>query len=162
MCGAGEVGGSGGCLDVLGLEAEAYEAAEGSAGCGDVGERAEEKWRVLWFGVGEDAVDEAVGEDLDALGVADGGFAVVLEGEEVVEGQRAGAKGIGEAVGGGDGVLDGDVDADAADGGHGVGGVADAEEAGDGPALEVVDLDGEEFDFVPGIELGGAVAEERD
>jgi hypothetical protein len=27
---------------------------------------------------------------------------------------------------------------------------------GSGPALEVVDLDGEEFDFVPGVEFGGA------
>ena len=40
----------------------------------------------------------------------------------------------GQEVGGGDGVLDGEVDADAADGGHGVGGVADAEQAGPVPS----------------------------
>ena len=70
--------------------------------------------------------------------------------------------GFGEDVGGGDGVLQGEVDADAADGGHGVGGVADAEEAGGGPALEVVDFYGEELDVVPGVELGGAAGEEGD
>ena len=31
---------------------------------------------------------------------------------------------------------------------------------GDGPAFEVVDLDGEELDLVPGIEFGGAAGEE--
>jgi hypothetical protein len=41
-----------------------------------------------------------------------------------------------------------------------VGGVADAEEAGGVPVLEVVDLDGEELDLVPGGELADAIGEE--
>ncbi len=42
-----------------------------------------------------------------------------------------------------------------------MGGVADAEEAGGGPALEVVELDGEEFDLVPGVDgLSAAIGEE--
>ena len=116
-----------------------------------------------WFHgalVVECLVDDAVGEGLDALGAADGLDAVLLDPLEVVVGEGVGAERVGEDVGGGDGVLQGDVDADAADGRHGVGGVADAEQAGEPPALEVIDLDGEELDFVPGVELGGAAGEE--
>ena len=75
-------------------------------------------------------------------------------------GEGVGEQRFGEDVGGGDGVLNGDVDADASDGGHGVGGVADAEESGRGPLDEAVDLDGEELDLVPGVDLGGAAGEE--
>ena len=71
------------------------------------------------------------------------------------------AEGFDEDVGGGDCVLNGEVDADAADGRHGVRGVADAEEAGEVPAVEDVDLDREELDLVPGGDLGDAVGEER-
>ena len=60
-------------------------------------------------------------------------------------------RGFGEDVGGGDGVLNGEVDADAADGGHGVGGVADAEEAGEMPAVEAIDLDAEKLDLIPAV-----------
>ncbi len=67
-----------------------------------------------------------------------------------------------EDAGGGHGVLNGEVDADAADGRHGVGGVADAEQAGAVPACEAVDLNGEEFDLVPGGDLVDAVGEEGD
>ncbi len=42
-----------------------------------------------------------------------------------------------------------DVDADAADGGHGVGCVSDAEETGGAPLPEAIDLHGEELHFVP-------------
>ncbi len=65
-------------------------------------------------------------------------------------------------VRGGDCVLKGDVDTDAADGGHGVGRVADAEQAGGTPVTKAIDLDGEEFDLVPGVDLAGADGEERD
>ena len=108
----------------------------------------------------EDAIEDAVGEGLDALGAADGELAVVLDGAEIVDGEGAVAEGLGEEVCGGYGVLQGDVDADAADGGHGVGGIADAEEAGGVPALEMIDLDGEELDIVPGGDGGGAAVEE--
>jgi hypothetical protein len=111
-------------------------------------------------GVAEDAVEDGVGGDLEALRVADGALAVVLYGEEVVEGWAGVAEGFGEAVGGGDRVLQRDVDADAADGGHGVCGVADAEEPGEVPAVEDVDLDFEEFDLIPVGDLGYAVGEE--
>jgi len=67
-----------------------------------------------------------------------------------------------EDVGGGDGVLNSEVDADAADGRHGVGSVADGEEAGQVPAGEVVDLHGEQFHLVPAGEGVDAVRQKRD
>ena len=80
----------------------------------------------------QDAVEDAVGEELHALGVADGVLAVGAgRGARSCGGEGVVAEGFGEEVGGGDGVLQGDVDADAADRGHGVGGVADAEQAGE-------------------------------
>ena len=77
-----------------------------------------------------------------------------------MHGGFAAEKGFSEEVGGGDCVLQGDVDAYAADGGHGMGCVSDAEEAGGAPLLKAVDLDGEELDLVPGVDLGGAAGEE--
>lgn len=41
-----------------------------------------------------------------------------------------------------------------------MGGVADAEQAGGRPLLKAIDLDGEKFDLVPGVDLGGASGEE--
>src|SRR5581483_3323542 len=51
-------------------------------------------------------------------------------------------------AGGGDGVLDGEVDADAADRGHRVGGVADAQHARRVPAPQAVHTDVEVLDVV--------------
>lgn len=51
--------------------------------------------------------------------------------------------------GGGDCVLNSEVDADAAYWGHGMSGIADAEEAGTVPAREVIDLNGEKFELAP-------------
>jgi len=92
-------------LDVLGLEAEAYEAGGELLEAGDGGEELEEEWGFDGAGVVEDSVEDAVGEDLDALGVVDGALAVVLDAGEVVGGGGVGEEGFGEDVGGGDGVL---------------------------------------------------------
>src|ERR1700686_2050007 len=66
-----------------------------------------------------------------------------------------------ENICGGDGVLNGEIDADAADGRHGVGGVADAEEAAAGPVAQAIDGYGEKFDVGPIFQAGGAALEER-
>jgi hypothetical protein len=137
---------------VFGLKADAYEAAGEALEAGDAGGDAEKQGWFEWAFVAEGFVHDAVGEGLDALGAEDGGSAMLLDPLEVVVGEIVGAERVGEDIGGGDRILKRDVDADAADGGHGVGGVADAKEAGEGPAFEVVDLDGEEFDLVPGVE----------
>ena len=55
----------------------------------------------------------------------------------------------GEDVRGGDRVLDGEVDADAADRRHGVGGIADREQAGPPPARQPVERDRQQLHLVP-------------
>ena len=70
-----------------------------------------------------------MGEDLEPLGAAHGTFAVVLDAAQIVHGDRAAEQGFGEMVGGCDCVLQGDVDAYAADGRHGMSSVAYAEQA---------------------------------
>jgi hypothetical protein len=147
-------------LDVLGLEAEADDAGGEVLEAGDPGEDAQGERRSDRAGVVQHAVEHLVGEGLEALGAADGGLAVGLDVAEVPVGEGAGAERFGEDLGRGDGVLERDVDADATDGGHGVGCIADAEEAGKRPAFEVIDLDGEQLDLVPGVEAGGAAGEE--
>ena len=82
-----------------------------------------------------------MGEDLEGLGDAGREFATVLYVSEGEFGDDIGGESRGKDTGGGDGVLNRKVDADASDGRHGVGGVSDAEQAGDVPAFEVVDLD---------------------
>src|SRR5439155_13149228 len=62
---------------------------------------------------------------------------------------------------GGHRVLDGEVDADAADRGHRVRRVADAQQARPVPAVEAVHPDGEQLDLVPVADLLDPVGEER-
>ncbi len=147
-------------MGVLGLEADADEAAGELLEAGDAGEDAQGEWGLHGALVVEGLVRDAVSDDLDALSAADGFDAALLDPLEVVVGEGVGAERVGEDVGGCDGVLQGDVDADAADGRHGVGGVSDAEQAGEPPAVEVIDLYGEELDLRPGVDLGGAAGEE--
>ena len=147
---------------MLGLEAHADEAGCEVAETGHAGDHAECQWWGEGAAAVEDGVEHTVGEELHLLGFAHSRFAIVLNGAEVVYGGTAGEEAFGEDVGGGDCVLYSNVDADAADGGHGVGRVTDAEEAGGAPVLEAVDLYGEEFHFVPGVDFGGAPGEKRD
>ena len=107
------------------------------------------------------AVDDSVlDQDLEELGRLRGELAPFLDLIEVVRGHALLAEGDGEDVGGGDGVLDGEVDAHAADRRHRVRGVADAEQAETVPGLEPVDLDGQELDVVPAFQLVDTVAHE--
>ena len=55
-------------------------------------------------------------------------------------------------IGGRDGVLNREIDADAADRRHGVGRIADAEQPGPVPLLQTVDLDRQQLHVVPGFE----------
>ncbi|MCU1225786.1 MAG: hypothetical protein JWQ42_3879 [Edaphobacter sp.] len=87
--------------------------------------------------------------DLECLRDAGGEFAAVLDVAQSELGDDAGGERGGEDAGCGYSVLDGEVDTDAADRGHGVSGVSDAEEAGTVPAGEAIDLDGEELELAP-------------
>ena len=144
-------------LDVFGADSDAYETGQGAAKEWVGREQTEDKGRFDGRGVAEGPRKETVGENLEGLRDAGGEFAAVLDSSEGELGDDAGGKDGREDARGGYGVLNGEVDADAADGGHGVGGVADAEEAGEVPAGEAVDLDGEKLDLVPVGELVYAV-----
>jgi hypothetical protein len=115
-------------------------------------------------GEGEDlagaAEHAAVDEDLSGLDAADGHLAAALDGLEVGFGDPPFAQRRGEAVGGGHGVLHGEVDADPAGGGHGVGGVADQQEPRAVPGGKAVDLHGQQLDLLPVVELAQPVAQE--
>src|SRR5258708_5262016 len=113
-------------LDVLGLHAHADEASGEVLEAGNLCDDAEREGWGDGAGALKGAGEDAVGEDLYSLCVSHGAFAVVLDSLQVVYGGAAGEDGFGEDVGGGDRVLEGYVDADAADRGHGVGCVADA------------------------------------
>ncbi len=56
-------------------------------------------------------------------------------------------------------ILDREIDADSADRRHGVGSIADAEQAGPMPGLKPVDGNGEQFDVVPIAELVDPIGE---
>jgi len=146
---------------VLRLEAHADEARGEIAKAGQRGDDTKQQRRREWARAFKDGVEHSVGVDLHFLGFAHGGLAIVLDGLQIVQRGAIAEQGFGENVGSGDSVLQGYVDADASDGGHGVGGITDAEQAGGRPVLKAIDLDGEEFDFVPGVDLGGATGEKR-
>ena len=66
--------------------------------------------------------------------------ALLRPGEQGIDVSPAASR-PGEDIGGGDRVLDREVDADAADRRHGVGGIADRQQAGPMPARQPVERD---------------------
>jgi len=90
-----------------------------------------------------------VGLGLQELSEADGELASGLDQGE--SGARNGSRGsgklkrFGKDVGRGYGVLNCDIDADAADGRHSVCGVADAEQARSAPLVKMINLHGEKL-----------------
>ena len=57
---------------------------------------------------------------------------------------------------GSDRILNGEIDTDSTDRRHGVSGIADAEQAGNMPPAQAVDLDRKEGHLIPGLYLVGA------
>jgi hypothetical protein len=68
----------------------------------------------------------------------------------------------GQDVGRGNGILDGEIDPDAADRRHGVGGIADAQQPRSIPPTQAIDANGQELDIAPLAEFGDAVARKGD
>ena len=100
-------------------------------------------------------------EDLRGLGHFGWKFAAILDFVQVGIDGGVIAQRLPENVGGGDGVLNGEIYADSADGRHGVRGIADTEQAGARPLAQAIDGDGQELYVVPIFPGGGAIAEER-
>ena len=70
---------------MLGLDAHADEAGGEISEAREANDHAEQQRRCEGAGVVEDVIEHFVGEDLDRLGFADGGFAVVLNGAEILD-----------------------------------------------------------------------------
>ena len=66
-------------LDMLRLESHANEVCSRALGSGQGSRDAQQKCRFDGAGIVKDAVEDAVGEDLYALRVVDGAFAIVLD-----------------------------------------------------------------------------------
>jgi len=71
------------------------------------------------------------------------------------------AKGLCQYVGCSDRVLNGQIDTDASDRGHGMGSIADAYEAGAIPLPKAIGPDGQEFHTAPVTQFRDAIAQER-
>ena len=99
------------------------------------------------------ADDPRLNEDLDGLHQPRRQHAPLLHLAQHLERNRPLLQRPGKNIGRGDCVLNGEIDADAADRRHGVGRVADAQQAGLIPALQPVDTHGQELHVVPGGDL---------
>jgi hypothetical protein len=74
-------------FDVFGLQAHADEASSEVFEARDVGEDSQGERRLDGVGAAEDVAKDSVGEDLRALGVVDGGLAILLDLPEVMLGE---------------------------------------------------------------------------
>lgn len=149
-------------MDVFGTEADADDASRDAPQDGKTGDQFGEERHFHFLTAFEDLGEKGVlHEDLEALDYFGWPFAPRLDPGEGLFGDGLSEKRGGKEIGRGDGVLDGEIDADTAHGRHGMGGIADAKEAGQVPAFEAVHLDGQEFDFIPRIEFGDPLAQER-
>lgn len=151
-----------GGVDVLGAEAQADHTGGNAAEDGEVLQEEEWEGKALEWGFGGQrwADETLVGEDLNGLSHAGREFAAGLDFLEMGIGGGSGGQNGDENICGGDGVLNGEIDADTTDGGHGVGGIADAEEAAARPVAQAIDSDGEQLYVAPILQLGGAAMEE--
>ena len=136
--------------DVFGAEAEADEAGGDAAEEGPAVEETEGPSGSERFGTAEDAGDDVVLDDeLKTLGGVRGKCSAPLDGFEIPCGESSVAKPRGEDVGGGDGILNREIDADTANGRHGVRSVADAEKSGTKPTGQTIHDHGQQADLLP-------------
>lgn len=150
-----------GLADVFGANAQADEMGGGSMEEAAAAEDAERKGSFDRPGSAEKALKEAVDGGLEGLGDAGGQLAAVLDVGEREFGDGCSAD-LGRAKYGSEdargrhGILNGEINADAANGRHGMGGVADAEQTREMPAAQAIDLDGKERHLIPRLDLVGA------
>ena len=85
--------------------------------------------------------EAAVREDLKCLSHFGGEFPAFLDFVEMLINGAAILQRLPQNVGGGDCVLNGDIDANAANGRHGVSGIADAEKSRPRPVAQAIDGD---------------------
>jgi hypothetical protein len=110
---------------------------------------------------GEDTADDSIlNENLQSLGRFGGKVSSLLNSTKIFLVDCIGVEGLGQNVRGSDGILNGKVDSNSTDRGHGVRRIADAEQAGTIPPTQSIDGDGEELDIVPVLNFIDTVGEE--
>src|SRR6202790_5209553 len=105
--------------------------------------------------------DPLLDRHLQRLGQPRRQGAAALDGFQVRIPQRAVAQPPGQDIGGGDGVLDREIDAAPADRRHRMGAVADAQQPWAPPARQPVDRDRQQLDVVPVAQFGDPVRQKR-
>src|SRR6185437_14079609 len=102
---------------MLGADADAYDVGGNEAQRGDTGEETQDARRPQRPGAAQHRIDQAfLDGDLDALRDFGGEGPALLDGGEDRFVDRTALQRAAQRVGGGDGILDREVDADAADG----------------------------------------------
>ena len=148
--------------DVLRPEAHADDACRQPPQQREPPEHPHRERRLRRRGAAQHVADDAVlDRHLHALRHARRPFAPALHGAQVVQRRAALAQPRHQDVGGGDRVLDRQVDADAADRRHRMRGIADAQQAGPKPGVQPVHRHGQQLHIVPDREFLHAVAQIR-
>ncbi len=117
-------------LHVLGPDADADQPAWQAAQDGETGEEAERQWGLQLTRRAQYRDDDpSLDQHLDPLGDAHGQLAALLHPPQVIRGEPPLLQRSRKQVGGSDRVLDCEVDANATDRRHRMGGVPDAQKA---------------------------------
>lgn len=140
---------------VLGPHANAHRIGRNSLQPAPPPQKTErERERNLLLAAGEHVPDHSVlHENLDPLGDPGRQLPPLLYGAQMLRGGLAVSQGQRQDVGGGNGVLYGEVDADSADRRHGMCGIAKTKQPGTIPLAQVVHLYGQKLHLTPVNEL---------
>lgn len=145
---------------MLRTEAEADDARGKAPEIGKASEELEGPGRSNGLRTCQNAANHAIlYEDLQRLRGARGESSALLDSTQVVLCDRSTHEFCRQDIGCCDGVLNGEIDADAADGRHGMSRVADAKKSRQEPAGEAVHGYSEEADAVPIVQFADAVAQ---
>jgi hypothetical protein len=152
-----------GRCDALAPHAETHEAGGQAAQDRKSDEEPQEPRRRGLAGAAEDTRNHVLlNDDLDALNDLRWPFAPLLHLRQKLIAQRPlASQRPGENIGGGDRVLNGEVDADATDRRHRMRGVADAQKPRLVPKRQPVDRDGQELHVIKTFEFVNAIGEKR-
>jgi hypothetical protein len=146
---------------VLVANPQADEARRGSMEKPHAAEHAEQQGSFKRPRLAQIPIEEAVNSCLEGLRDTSGQLAAALNaGEQSFADGRIAcmrrAEYRSEDARSSHSILNREIDADAADRGHGMRGVADAQQAGKTPAAQAVDLDGKQGDLIPRLDLVSA------
>ena len=148
-------------VDMLWPETEAEDAGGNSAQNGKHIQELEQERRLRVRARQRGTDNPVLHDELQHLGKTHRQRASVLNRLQVVVAQRPRFQRARKTVGGSDGVLDGEIDADPADRRHGVRSITDAEKARPPPLAQPINGNAEKLDVVPTLQLAYAVRKIR-